>query len=79
VKLGDLAGPNARWDVVRPNNPQLAFWNAMANGYSFVDVTPQAVVYEARGFPVDRLLPRATPEVLGRCRVADGVPDVTVG
>jgi alkaline phosphatase D len=76
VKLGELAGASVRWDVVRPNNPQLAFWNAMANGYSFVEVTPEAVVYEARGFAVDRRAEPATREVLGRCRVADGVADV---
>ena len=79
IRLGELAGGLAHPDVVLPNNPQLAFWNAVANGYAFVEVTPDAVRWEPRGFPVDRLIRGGEATVLGRCRVSDGVPDVITG
>jgi hypothetical protein len=77
IRLGEIAGPISHPDVVLPNNPQLAFWNALANGYAFIEVTREAVFYEPRGFAVDRPVEGAQAEILGRLRVAEGVANVT--
>ncbi len=77
-RIGDILPLITHPRVVLDHNPQLAFWNAGANGYGFVEVTPEGVRYEPRGFAIDRVLDGAEPEVLGRCLVRHGVPEVVV-
>lgn len=58
--------------VIRENNPQVAFWNALANGYTLVELGADEVRYEPRGFAVDRALERPEPRALGRFCVRAG-------
>jgi alkaline phosphatase D len=76
ITLGEIGGASTHRDAVLPSNPQLAFWSPAANGYAIVTVTGDALLYEPRGFAVDRVVDPATATVLGRCRVASGIADV---
>lgn len=59
-------------DVVRENNPQIELWNALANGYTRVEIGPDEIRYEPLGFAVDRVLERVEARSLGRFRARAG-------
>ncbi len=58
--------------VVLEHNPQLAYWRALENGYTRIEIDAREIRFEARAFAVKTATENAPPAVLCRGRVAVG-------